>query len=250
MLLGCWRGNGFNIRLANPEARKIIFKSARKTDKNDARNLAKLLRPGELPESYLPSKEVDDIRSVIGYRRSLGEESTRVKNRVYSLLARNGISITASNIFGKRSPDSMPEHSGKLSNADSVILADLLSQYKSLAERIERIRDQLASMGKDMPAVMARMTIPGVNYYTALGIYSEIGDISRFPDAGHLSSYTGLVPSVDQSGSSAVYGHITKSGSSVLRFFIVNAIHTPIKLSPTFKRMYKKSRKKIGKIDH
>lgn len=190
---------------------------------------------------------MDDIRSVIRYRRSLGEESTPVKNRVHSLLARNGISISASDIFGKSSLDSMLEHSGKLPNADSVILTDLLSQYKSLAERIGRIRDQLASMGKDMPAVMARMTTPGVDYYTALGIYSEIGDISRFPDAGHLSSYTGLVPRVDQSSSSAVYGHITKPEPSVLRSFIVNAIHTPIKLSPTSKRMHKKFRRKIGK---
>lgn len=79
--------NGFKVHLANPKALKIIFKSAKKTDKNGASNLAKLLRLGELPESYLPSREVDDIRSVIRYRRSLAEESTQVKNRVHALLA-------------------------------------------------------------------------------------------------------------------------------------------------------------------
>ena len=97
------------------------------------------------------------------------------------------------------------------------------------------------------PAVMTLMTIPGVEYYTALGIYSETGDISRFPDTDHLSSYTELVPMVDQSGSPAVHGHINKSGPSVLRFFVVNAIYTLIKLSLTFKRMYKEFKKKMGK---
>ena len=91
------------------------------------------------------------------------------------------------------------------------------------------------------------MTIPGIDYYTALGIYSEIGDITRFPDAEHFSSYTGLVPRIDQSGTTEIYGHITKSGPSVLRFFLMNSVHTLIKLSPTFKKIYRKLKKRIGK---
>ena len=60
--------NGFNIHLSNPRSLKIIFKSAKKKDKNDARYLAKIFRMGELPESYLPSMEIDDVRSMIRYK--------------------------------------------------------------------------------------------------------------------------------------------------------------------------------------
>ena len=74
-------------------------------------------------------------------------------------------------------------------------------------------------------------------------IYSEIGDIKRFPDAEHLSSYTGLVPRVDQIGENAIYGHITKSGPSLLMYFIVNSVHTIIKLSPTFKKYTENSKR-------
>ena len=87
------------------------------------------------------------------------------------------------------------------------------------------------------------MTIPGIDYYSAIAIYSEIGDIKRFPDAEHLSSYTGLVPRVDQIGENAIYGHITKSGPSLVRYFIVNSVHTPIKLSPTLKKYTENSKR-------
>ena len=97
------RYNGFHIHLANPSALKIMFESLKKTDKNDARNLAKLFWMGELPESYIHSMEIDNIRSMIRYRRSLGEELTALKNRVLALLARNGLSVDASDIFGKGS---------------------------------------------------------------------------------------------------------------------------------------------------
>jgi len=52
---------------------------------------------------------------------------------------------------------------------------------------------------------------------------------------------------VDQSGENAIYGHITKSGPSVLRYFIVNSVHTLIKFSPTFKTIYRKLKKRIGR---
>ena len=52
------RDNCYKVHLANPRALKVIFKSNKKTDKNDARNLARLFRLGELPESYLPTKEI------------------------------------------------------------------------------------------------------------------------------------------------------------------------------------------------
>ncbi len=241
------RDNGFRIHLANPKALKIIFRSTKKTDKNDARNLAKIFRIGELPESYLPSRKIDNIRSMIRYRRSLGEEVTAIKNRVHALLARNGLSVEASDIFGKRALKKMLELSANLNETDGFILTDLISRFGSINKNIETVQDRLASMGKDNEYVKILMSIPGIDYYTALGIYSEIGDISRFPDADHLASYTGLVPKVDQSGSVAIYGHVTKAGPSVLRFFIVNSVHTLIKLSPTFRRLYKKMKKRIGR---
>jgi transposase len=59
------------------------------------------------------------------------------------------------------------------------------------------------------------MTIPGIGYYSALLIVSEIGDINRFPDSYHLCSYAGLVPSTHSSGGITYHGSITKRGSAM-----------------------------------
>ena len=224
-----------------------LWKSKKKTDKNDARILARLLRTGDLPESYLPTKEIDDMKTMIRYRRSLSEDITAIKNRIHAVLTRNGISISSSDIFGKRSLQVILDSSRNMSSADKIVLADLISQYNDINAGVRRIQNQLASMGKGIEGIRILITVPGIDYYAALGVYSEIGDITRFPDAEHLSSYTGIVPRVDQSGNKAIYGHITKSGPSVLRFFPVNSVHSLIKLSPTFKKKYRKLKKRIGK---
>ncbi|MCL5987346.1 MAG: IS110 family transposase [Candidatus Thermoplasmatota archaeon] len=224
-----------------------LWKSKKKTDKNDARILARLLRTGDLPESYLPTKEIDDMKTMIRYRRSLSEDITAIKNRIHAVLTRNGISISSSDIFGKRSLQVILDSSRNMSSADKIVLADLISQYNDINAGVRRIQNQLASMGKGIEGIRILITVPGIDYYASLGVYSEIGDITRFPDAEHLSSYTGIVPRVDQSGNKAIYGHITKSGPSVLRFFLVNSVHSLIKLSPTFKKKYRKLKKRIGK---
>lgn len=199
------------------------------------------------PNHYLPPKEMDDIRFLVRYRRSLAEEITGIKNRVHAVLARYGITIEATDVFGKRSLNVIRESANRMRTADGFILADLMHRCHEITSRAEIVENQLASMGKDIPEVKKLMTMPGIGFYSALAIYSEIGDIGRFPDARHLSAYCGLVPRVDQSGDATYYGHITKSGPSILRFFLVNSVHTTVKISGTFKGTYRKLKKRIGR---
>jgi transposase len=127
------------------------------------------------------------------------------------------------------------------------ILNDLLSRFKDITERIKEMENRMANIGKDLEDVKLLMSFPGVDVYSALAIYSEIGDISKFPDKDHFASYTGLVPKVDQSGEREVHGKITKKGPSILRFIIVNSVHTLIKLSPRFKKIYLRLVRRLGK---
>ncbi len=91
------------------------------------------------------------------------------------------------------------------------------------------------------------MTIPGISFYTAAGIYSVIGDINRFDMKDKLASYSGLVPSEYSSGERIVKGHITKQGPSILRFFLVESAHIAIKYTKKFKIKYNKIVKRLGK---
>ena len=83
-----------------------------------ARILAKKMREGKLPESYLLPKDIDDIRSMVSYRRSLAEEIVGIKNRIHAMLAGYGITIEASDIFRKRSLKPIQESAEKMKPAD------------------------------------------------------------------------------------------------------------------------------------
>ena len=82
------------------------------------------------------------------------------------------------------------------------------------------------------------MTIPGINFYTAAGILSEVGTINRFLNKEKFASYIGLIPSEYSSGTKTVKGHITKHGSSLLRFFLVETVHSLIRFTRKFKSKY------------
>ncbi|EQD54446.1 Transposase, IS116/IS110/IS902, partial [mine drainage metagenome] len=74
--------------------------------------------------------------------------------------------------------------------------------------------------------------------YSAVAIMSEIGDIKRFKDKGHLASYAGLIPTQYQSGDREIKGHITKHGPPMLRYILVLAAHSLIKYSKKMRKKY------------
>ena len=96
------RDKGFSVHITDPAKLALIYNSPKKSDKEDSYKLAKLLRMGELPEVHLPYEYSDDLRSLVRYRKSLGEEVTMIKNRIHALLTIHGIRIDATDIFGRK----------------------------------------------------------------------------------------------------------------------------------------------------
>ncbi len=91
------------------------------------------------------------------------------------------------------------------------------------------------------------MSIPCINIYTAAGIASEIGTIKRFINKERFALYTGLIPSEYSSGTKKVKRHITKHGPSILRFFLVETVHSLIKFIKKFKSKYLSIVRRLGK---
>ena len=241
------RDMGMKAHIADPVKLALIFNSSKKNDKEDSYKLAKLLRLGELPEVHLPSRESDDLRSLVRYRKSIGEEMTMIKNRTHALLSRYGITVEASDIFGRGGIREIEKRSGKLSESDRYILSDMLFRVSNLKDRASMIEDEISRKCENNKDVSLLMTIPGINVYSAAAIISEIDDISRFSSKEKLASYAGLVPRQDQSGNRDIRGHITKHGPSMLRFILVNAAHTSIKYSLKMKKKYLSIVRRLGK---
>lgn len=196
----------------------------------DARTLADLLRADLVAPCYVPPKEIRELRSLIRHRTNLTRDLTRVKNLIHSLLDKYELKgFDGKDLFGKEGMKWLRTIAHKLSWVDGLTLEAELRQVELLNQLIEEVNLRIALEAVDSEDVKLPMTIPGVDYYTALLFISEVGDISRFPSASKLVSWLGITPRVQQSGEKSYNGRITKEGSPRLRWALVQAAHVAVR---------------------
>ena len=232
---------GIDIRLAHPLKTRAIAEARIKTDKIDATMLAHLLRADLLPTAYIPPQEIRDIREILRYRASLVALCTSLKNKVHAIVSKNGIGIEYSNIFGKKALRYLKNL--ELRPCYRVGLDGYLRLAELFTILIAEVTENIKEIVKDNPQATLLTSIPGISYYSALLILSEIGDVSRFPSARKLCAYAGLVPSVHCSGGKSWHGTITKQGSRWLRWILVE-------LSPHFARSCERLQRMYARISH
>ena len=239
--------NGIEAKLTHPLKTKAIASAKVKNDKIDSRILAHLLRTDLLPQSYVPPKPIRMQRELLRYRASLVKMQTGVKNRIHAILAKNNIAHTFSDLFGKQEKVflcALP-----LSETYRMALDGYLSVLDQLEQQIRSVNTKIVVSARDDEDAKLLTTIPGVGYYGALVIKSEIGDINRFPSAKQLCSYSGLVPSTYSSGNTTFHGHITKQGSRWLRWSLAEAMGHCVAKSRHLQAFYwRLQRRKGGKI--
>ena len=232
--------HGFSVKLANPLKIKLIAESRMKNDDVDSEILAKLLKNDWIPESYVPPREIREMRRIVRTRIQLKRDLTRMKNRIHFELLRMHVDYEV-NIF---------TWNGRifLRNLNNNRILSYLAVMESLEAEIRKI-DSLMENYSSIPGVINLQTIPGIGLFSALVIYSEIGDIQRFCDSGKLISYAGMVPSVRQSSDIIHHGRITYQGSKNLRWIVVEALHTHMINDPgsTITSFYKHLAKRKGK---
>ena len=85
-------------------------------------------------------------------------------------------------------------------------MRSLLSDISFIKEREKEIETEISSIANNSDDIKLLMTIPGINFYTAAGILSEIGTINRFENKLKFAFYTGLIPSEYSSGETIVKG--------------------------------------------
>ncbi len=238
---------GYKIHLIDPAKVPEISNNYKKTDKEDSFQLADVFRKGGMKEIYVPSEDIENIRSLVRYRHSLGEELTLKKNKIHALLTSYGIIIKATDPFGKKGLREIENSYNNLNYSDKIVLRSLLSDISSIKEREKEIESEISVISNNNNDIKLLMTIPGINFYTASGIISEIGTINRFKNKLKFASYTGLIPKEHSSGERTVKGHITKHGPSLLRFFLVETAHSLIRFTKKFKSKYLSIVRRLGK---
>jgi transposase len=232
------------VVLANPLKTKAIASARIKSDKIDARILAHLLRTNLIPESYVPPKELRETRALIRHRASIVKIRTMAKNKIHALLDKHGLTSDCSDIFGKRGMEWL--NSLELPSLDRLILGNHLEHIDNLNHQIERVDEKIRIKSSQDEDVKLLLSMTGIDVYTALLIRSEIGSIDRFPDYKRLVSWAGLAPSLHQSGNMEYHGAITKQGSRMLRWIMVETARVAATHDERMKQFYERVKHRRG----
>jgi transposase len=192
-----------------------------KTDKNDARGIAELMRMGWYREVAVKALDSHTVRSMLGVRYQLVGMRTNIINQLRGILKTYGIVLPPD--FGKRHEESIEqlceEHHGVLFDT----LAVLLSLYRGLKQQISILDNLLARYARSSPTCRVLMTIPGIGVLTAAAFVSAIDDPKRFARSHLVGAYLGLTPRRHQSGEVDRNGRIAKCGDPLVRCYLFEA---------------------------
>ncbi len=192
----------------------------------------------------VPPRELREIRALVRHRASLVRARTTVKNRVHAIVDQHGLRCGYSDLFGKRSLEWL--RSLDLGALDDLILRSHLEQVESLSRLVEEADEEIRCRASPDEDVRLLLSLTGVDVYTALLIRSEIGNISRFPDYKRLVSWAGLAPSLHQSGTVEYSGGITRQGSRMLRWAMVESARSAVRHDERMRGFYERVKRRRG----
>src|SRR5437899_3449721 len=222
--------DAFTVLLVNAQHMKNV--PGRKTDVLDCAWIAQLLEHGLLRGSFVPPAPIRELRDLTRYRKSQIQERVREVNRLHKVLEDAGVklAVVASDVLGvsgramleallkgttdpkllaelsrgkmrKKNPELRRALRGRCGSPLRYLGGRILAHLDYLDEAIEECGHQIKELLHPFAQVVERLkTIPGVQQRTAEVIVSEIGvDMSRFPTAGHLASWSGMCPGNNES---------------------------------------------------
>jgi transposase len=249
-------GNAWEIaRILEPHVGEVLvvhpgdtgIRQARaKTDRLDARALAKLLAAGSLDGLWMPDEQTRALRRRLARRSQLVRARTRAKNECHAVLVRRLIKKPAvSDLFGLAGREWLREV--ELPTWERETVDGCLRQIEFLDQEIAAVEKQVARDALTSPQVKRLMTVPGVNVIVAATFLAAVGDVGRFPGQRQLVGYLGLDPRVRQSGSTpATHGRISKQGSASARHALVEAAWSVVRQPGPLRAFYQRIRARRG----
>jgi transposase len=220
------RAAGIEVMVCSPGAIPRQPGDHTKTDQRDALKLARLHAAGQLRAVVVPEPVYEALRDLVRCREDLRGDLMACRHRISKLLLRRGL------VWSGRGSTWSQTHLAWLGAIDlgdpvvELVFTEHLAQHEGLLARRDRLDGLLAEQadaGPWAPTVRRLRCLRGVDTLTAIGLVAEIGDIAAFDHPRRLTSYLGLVPSEQTSGTKRRQGSITKAGSSLARRLLIEA---------------------------
>ncbi len=249
-------GNAWEIaRIIEPHVAQVLvvspsdtgIRQARaKTDRLDARTLARLLAAGSLDGVWMPDRWTWVMRRRLSRRGQLVWARTRAKNEIHAVLMRQLVGRAPfSDLFGVKGRAWL--NGLELAEEERETVDAGMRQIEFLDQEIAGVEQLIAQAALGSREIRRLMGVPGVNVIVAVSFLAAIGDITRFENPRKLVGYLGLDPRVRQSGTGpAVHGHISKEGSVRARHALVEACWTTVRQPGPMHAFYQRVRARRG----
>jgi transposase len=224
------------VVVVDPNKFKVIRKSVKKTDKNDAKTLAYFLSKDMLPEARMKTKENAQLHSLATTRDKLVRQRTALINKIHNVLNSEGVKFKKETLGTEKGLKAVFSY-----DWDEVVqieLEVLAEQIRHLKDSIKKLDEQISDKGKGLNGHDNLVSIKGIGSNSATILMSVIGDINDFATPGKLAAYFGIVPRVRDSNETVHHGRITKHGSKLARTTLVQCTLAAKRYSPYLKKYY------------
>lgn len=222
------RARGITVRALQARHISAILKlTQNKTDRNDARAIAEILRlgGGPIPDVMIKSEAFQMIRSELMLRVRLVRERVAIENALRAVFRLNGGKITRPSSGTQLQASVLAEiHRLQGEGVDlSEIVTPVLEICVALRRTLEKSERRMKQMAEGIEVCRRFMAIPGVGRMCALSFYSAVEDPHRFERSSDVGAYLGLTPKIVQSGDMLRKGRISRRGNAMTRAHLVTA---------------------------
>lgn len=234
--------------LAHPKKLRIIAESTRKSDKLDAQVLAEFLALDMIPPAYRPTPRQRQHRVLVRQRFYVRGRGTAVKSKIRRILTDHNADRL--DLFTDKGLAYLAQLS--LPAAERYVLEQLLDDWRHYEAQLAALAKQLHAFAKKAPATEAEAravlhSIPGVGTVTVDIVISELGTTERFRSSKRLVAYAGLAPGQRASAGKSQELGISKEGSPLLRWALVEAAWRLIRVSRRWATTFANLAKRCGR---
>jgi len=202
-----------------------------KTDRNDARALAQIMRTGWFRQVHVKSRQCRLWRSLLVGRRTVLNEMRTIENVVRAVLREGGVKLGTPSRAGFA--DRVRERAGEDDGMMAIIEPMLVILATMLAE-LDRLTRQVLAIVRDEAVCRRLMSVPGVGPITALTFRATVDRPDRFKHSRDVGAHLGLTPARYQSGETDIQGKVSRCGDELARTALYEAAHTLLVRSKTW----------------
>lgn len=235
------------IVLAHPKKLRIIAESTKKTDKLDAQVLAEFLSLDMIPSAHRAPPRLREHRALVRQRQYIQRRITSLKNRIRHLLSHYNADVK--HLFSEEGQTYLDRV--KLSAADRFVVEQLRDAWRHFDAQLVALDKQLRQFAHSAPvaereARQVLATIPCVGAVTIDIVLSELGDLRRFRSQKQVAAYAGLAPGIRQSAGRGKQLGITKEGSGLLRWVLIETAWRVVGKTRRWGLIYEKLKQRTG----